>query len=158
MHKEDVQRYQSMGAMLAEIEPLWKREQERGVNQLMEHTQDLLEKEDYSGARKQLDYILRINRESATAAVLLEELRCAREGLVLKQEVAELIERGRQYLEQGLFNDALADANSALQLDPTSKGARDRRRRRCSVRACPFPSGRSPLPSPPLFRFPPAPR
>ena len=125
MHKEDVQRYQSMGAMLAEIEPLWKREQERGVNQLMEHTQDLLEKEDYSGARKQLDYILRINRESATAAVLLEELRCAREGLVLKQEVAELIERGRLYLEQGLFSDALADANSALQLDPTSKGARD---------------------------------
>jgi TonB family protein len=125
MHKEDVQRYQSMGTMLAEIEPVWKREQERGVNQLMEHAQDLLAREDYSGARKQLDYILRINRESATAAVLLEELRCAREGLVLKQEVAELIERGRRYLEQGLFSDALADASSALQLDPTSKVARD---------------------------------
>src|SRR5260370_33856782 len=90
----------------------------------MEHGQDLLEKEDYSGARKQLDYILRINRESATAAVLLEERRCAREGLVLKQAVTEIIERGRRYLEQGLFSDALAHANSALQLCSTSNGAR----------------------------------
>lgn len=125
MHKEDVQRYQSMGMMLAELELVWKQEQERGVNQLMEQARNLLENENYSEARKQLDQILRINRESATAAVLLEELRSARNGLVLQEEVAELITRGRKSLEQGLFSDAIANANSALHLDPKSKSARD---------------------------------
>lgn len=124
MHKEDLQRYQSMGTMLAELEPVWKREQERGVHQLMEHTQDLLKNENYSEARKQLDQILRIDRESATAAVLLEELRSARDGLALQEEIAELIGRGRKYLEQGLFSEAMASANSALRLDPKSPGAR----------------------------------
>jgi TonB family protein len=124
MHKDNTQRYQSAGTMLAELEPVWKREQDRGVNQLMEQAQDHLEKGDYSGARKQLHHVLRINRESATAAVLLEELRHAREGLVLQEEVAELVERGRQHLGKGLFSDAIADANSALQLKPNSTEAR----------------------------------
>lgn len=125
MHKEDVQRYQSMGMMLAELEPVWRREQERGVYQLMEHVQNLLENENYPEARKQLDQVLRINRESATAAVLLEELRSARDGLALQEEVAEFIGRGRKSLEQGLFSEAITSANAALQLDPTSQGARD---------------------------------
>lgn len=125
MHKEDLQRYQSMGTMLAELEPVWKREQQHGVYQLMEHAQNLLENENYTEARKQLDQILRIDRESATAAVLLEELRSARDGLALQEEVAELIGRGRKFLEQELFSEAVANANSALQLDPKSQGARD---------------------------------
>ena len=124
MHKEDVKRYQNMGMMLAELEPVWKREQERGVSELMQEARNFLDDQKYSEARKQLDHILRINRESTTATGLLQELRSARNGLVLKEEVAELVTTGRKSLEQGLFSDAVAIANSALRLDPNSKSAR----------------------------------
>jgi tetratricopeptide (TPR) repeat protein len=125
MHKEDGLRYQSMSTMLAEFEPLWKQEQSAQVETLLEHTQRLLEKEDYSGARKQLEQVLRIDRENATAAVRLEELRCAREGVVLQEEIRSIVERGQKCLEMGLFSDARTEADAALQLDANSKAARE---------------------------------
>lgn len=124
MHKDDALRYQSMSAMLADLEPIWKRELASGTNQMLDQAQQYLGKEDFKGARKQLEEILRLDRENATAAVLLEELRCAREGVVLQQEVLDTIERGRSYLEQGLFSDAQSEASVALRLDPNSKTAR----------------------------------
>jgi TonB family protein len=125
MHKEDTLRYQSMSAMLADLEPIWKRELAAGSGQMLDQAQQFLGKDDYKSARKQLEEVLRLDRENATAAVLLEELRCAREGIVLQQEVLETIERGRAYLEQGLFSDARSEASDALRLDPKSKAARE---------------------------------
>jgi len=124
MHKDESQRYQSMRNMLAEIEPVWKDAQQRGVNEMMDTAQALLKQQDYTGVRKQLDQALRIDPESVTAAVLVEELRSAGDGSVLQQEVLELIERARQCLREGLFNDALRAVHEALQLDPQSKAAR----------------------------------
>jgi TonB family protein len=125
MNKEEGQRYQSMSTMLAELEPLWKREQSTQVEKLLDHTQKLLEKQDYSGARKELEQVLRIDRANGTAAVLLEELRCAREGMVLQEEIQSMVERAHKRLEFGLFSDARAEANAILQLDSNSKIARE---------------------------------
>ena len=125
MHKEDTLRYQNMRAMLADIEPIWKRELAAGSGQMLDQAQQCFGKNDYKGARRQLEAVLRLDPENLTAAVLLEELRCAREGLVLQQEVLEAIERGRSCLEQGLFSDARAEASAALRLDPNSKAARE---------------------------------
>jgi TonB family protein len=125
MHKEDTLRYQSLSAMLADLEPIWKRELAAGASQMLDQAQEFLGKEDYKGARKKLEEILRLDRENSTAAILLEELRCVREGIVLQQEVLDTIELGRSYLEQGLFSDARSEASAALRLDPHSKAARE---------------------------------
>jgi TonB family protein len=125
MHKEDTLRYQSMRAMLADLEPIWKRELAAGTSQMLDQAQEFLGKEDYKGARKQLEEVLRLDRENATAAVLLEELRSVRDGMVLHQEVLDTIELGRSYLEQGLFSDARSEASAALRLDPNSQAARE---------------------------------
>lgn len=124
MHKEDALRYQNMGMMLAELEPLWKREQDAHVNKLLDQTQKYLEKENYPAAREQLEQVLRIDRESATAAVLLEELRCGNKGIVLQEEVRDMVERGGRLLMEGLFSDARAEAEAALRLDPKCQAAR----------------------------------
>jgi TonB family protein len=125
MHKEDTLRYQSMRAMLADLEPIWKREVATGSGQMLEKVQQSLGKDDYKGVRKQLDEVLRLDPENLPAAILLEELRCARKGLFLQQDVLDAIERGRCCLEQGLFSDARAEASAALRLDPDSKAARE---------------------------------
>jgi TonB family protein len=125
MHKEDTLRYQSMREMLADLEPIWKRELATSSAQMLDRAQQLLGKDDHKGARKQLEDVLRLDPENFTAAILLEELRCAREGLILQEEVLDAIERGRSCLEQGLFSDARAEASGALRLDPNSKAAHE---------------------------------
>src|SRR5437879_10087787 len=113
-----------MEELLVELEPLWKRLQHSTVEQLVEQSQERMRSGELPSARDLLRQALLIDTSSSQARLLLEEVNAALEGSLLPGELQERVAKGQALLQEGLLEEARAQAEALLELDSAYGPAR----------------------------------
>ncbi len=124
LRKDDAERFQSMEELLVELEPLWKRLQHSTVEQLVEQSQERMRSGELPSARDLLRQALLIDTSSSQARLLLEEVNAALKGSLLPGELQERVAKGQALLQEGLLEEAKAQAEALLELDSAYGPAR----------------------------------
>jgi serine/threonine protein kinase len=123
LQKEVGARFQSMEEVLIELEPIWRRLQQAEVSGLVADSQELLEARDFTKAQDVLRRALQIDTANTLAKNLLEKVNAEVRRSQILPQVKSRVESAQNLLAAKKFDDAKAEAESALQLDPTFQPA-----------------------------------
>jgi TonB family protein len=123
LRKEDSERYQSMEALLLDLEPIWTSHQRVTLNQMLEESQRLISNGKLLEARAVLRQSLLIDASSFAAKSLLEDVTASLEKTPAASKLRECVARGDQLLAQGLLLEARQQAEEALAIDPQELAA-----------------------------------
>jgi hypothetical protein len=125
LQKEALDRYQSMEEVLLDLDPVLRQLQRARVDELVAESQKLVDAGDLKSAQQLLREALHADSSNSDAKALLEKVgRELRRQQVLPR-VKEQLEKAREKLEAGQFQQAKAEAQAALQLDSTYQPARE---------------------------------
>jgi len=125
LKKDAAQRFQSMEEVLFEIEPAWRNLQEESVLGLVADSEGLIEAKDLPRARDLLRKALQIDRKNERANQLMETVSATLKRQQIQLQVQGALERGRSFLQDGRFEEAKAEAESALKLDSSYADANE---------------------------------
>ena len=124
MLEKDIRaRYQSMEEVLLEIEPLWQNLQHASVSGLIGESERLIGSQEFFRARDLLRKALQIDSRNDRAKALLEQASTEVRLIQTKSQVAEILARAQKLQLEERFKEAQTEAESALNLDPTSAEA-----------------------------------
>jgi serine/threonine protein kinase len=125
MQKDIAQRYQTMEEVLFDFEPIWRRLQEASVAEMIAGSEDLIRAKNFSRARDVLRRALQIDSRNSRAKTLLEEVNVELRQTVVRSQINSALEKARALLSEGRYNEAKAEAESALKLDPENAPAKE---------------------------------
>jgi TonB family protein len=123
LRKKTEERYQSFEELLRTLEPIWRRYQREWVDFMLAESRDLLRKGELSSARKVLISARLVDGTRTLTRELLEKVNAALKDKLIPAEIEEHLERARSFRSEGLFEEALSAAKSALDLDSRSQPA-----------------------------------
>ncbi len=118
-------RYQTMEEVLLDMEPLWEVLQQESVSGLVAESETLFRAREYARARDLLRKALRYDSRHDRAKTLLEQVTGELRLIQIRVQVASILERAQKLMEEGRYQDAQAEGESALALDSSSNRARD---------------------------------
>jgi serine/threonine protein kinase len=125
LQKEAIDRYQSMEEVLLDLDPVLRQLQRERVDDLVSESQKLVDAGDLKTAQQLLREALHADSSHTEAKALLDKVsRELRRQQVLPR-VKEQIDKAREKLDAGRFQEAKAEAQAALQLDSTYQPARE---------------------------------
>ncbi|MDE3136126.1 MAG: hypothetical protein KGL59_06110 [Acidobacteriota bacterium] len=125
LQKEAIDRYQSMEEVLLDLDPVLRQLQQARVDELVAESQKLVEAGDLKSAQQLLREALHADSSHYEAKALLDKVsRELRRQQVLPR-VKEQLDKAREKLDAGRFQEAKAEAQAALQLDSTYQPARE---------------------------------
>lgn len=125
LKKEVAERYKSMDEILIELEPVWKRLQEADVSALISQGEECLRAGDFSKAQELVRRVFEIDTVVSTQARDLRDrvnAEIRREQILPR--VKRTVEAGRNLLQEGRLNEAMAEAEAAIQIDSAFGPAR----------------------------------
>jgi hypothetical protein len=128
LQKSPSERYQSMGDLLLELDPLSKRLQAESVTELVDQGRRLVEQSQFTEARDLLRQALQFESGNQQVKSLLDKVNSELKRILVRPKVLGFVERGRALLAGGKVLDARIAAESALQLDSTFEPAQELRR------------------------------
>ena len=125
LQKSPMDRYQSMEDLLLELDPICKGLQSATVAKLVEHGHELVRQGDYPQARDILRQALQVESTNTQARSLLDKVNTELRRILIRPKAQEIVERGRALLEQGRIQEARAESENALRLDPSFEPAQE---------------------------------
>ncbi len=128
LRKSPNDRYQSMGDLLLELDPLSKRLQAESVTELVDQGRRLVEQSQFTEARDLLRQALQFESGNQQVKSLLDKVNSELKRILVRPKVDEYVEKGRALLSEGKVQDARIAADSALQLDSSFEPAQELRR------------------------------
>jgi eukaryotic-like serine/threonine-protein kinase len=128
LQKSPADRYQSMEDLLLELDPICKGLQSVTVAKLVEQSHELVQQGDYPQARDILRQALQVESTNTQARSLLDKVNTELRRILIRPRAQEFVEKGRALLEHGRLQEARAEAENALQLDPTFEAAQELQR------------------------------
>jgi serine/threonine protein kinase len=127
LRKSASERYQSMGDLLLELDPLSKRLQAESVTELVDQGRRLVEQSQFTEARDLLRQALQFETGNQQVKSLLDKVNSELKRILVRPRVHEYVEKGRALLAEGKVQDARIAAASALQLDSSFEPAQELR-------------------------------
>jgi eukaryotic-like serine/threonine-protein kinase len=121
-------RYQTMEDLLLDLEPICRMLQAETVAELIAQSRALIEQEEFSQARDILRQVQQLDFGNTTARAMLVKVDAALKKKLARPKVEQFVEIGIASLESGKLDEALALANSALELDSTFVPAQELQR------------------------------
>ncbi len=125
LQKNPMDRYQSMEDLLLELDPICKSLQSATVAKLVEHGHELVRQGDFPQARDILRQALQVESTNTQARSLLDKVNTELRRILIRPKAQEMVEKGRALLEQGRIQEARAESESALRLDPGFEPAQE---------------------------------
>jgi TonB family protein len=125
LKKEVGERFHSMDEVLIELEPIWERLQQVEVSSLLSQSQELMQAHELGKAQNLLRRALQIDTSNVPARALLEKVNAEIRRDQILPQVRGRVEKGRNLLQAGRFDEAKAEAEAALQLDSVFQPARE---------------------------------
>jgi len=125
LQKSPMDRYQSMEDLLLELDPICRGLQSVTVAKLVEHGHELVRQGDYPQARDILRQALQVESTNTQARSLLDKVNTELRRILIRPKAQEMVEKGRALLEQGRIQEARAESESALRLDPSFEPAQE---------------------------------
>ncbi len=129
LQKSPADRYQSMEDLLLELDPICKNLQAASVAKLVEQSRELVQQGDYPQARDILRQALQVESTNTQARSLLDKVNTELRRILIRPKAQEHVEKGRVLLEQGRIQEARAEAENALRLDPAFEPAQELQQR-----------------------------
>ena len=121
-------RYQTMEDLLLDLEPICRMLQAETVAELITQSRALIDQEEFSQARDILRQVQKLDFGNTTARAMLVKVDAALKKKLARPKVQQFVENGIASLESGNPEEALALANSALELDSTFAPAQELQR------------------------------
>src|SRR4029077_6223394 len=125
LQKSPMDRYQSMEDLLLELDPICRGLQSVTVAKLVEHGHELVRQGDYPQARDILRQALQVESTNTQARSLLDKVNTELRRILIRPKAQEIVEKGRALLEQGRIQEARAESENALRLDPSFEPAQE---------------------------------
>jgi serine/threonine-protein kinase len=125
LQKSPMDRYQSMEDLLLELDPICRGLQSATVAKLVEHGHELVRQGDYPQARDILRQALQVESTNTQARSLLDKVNTELRRILIRPKAQEIVEKGRALLEQGRIQEARAESENALRLDPNFEPAQE---------------------------------
>ncbi len=122
--KKDTDRYQTMEALLRDLEPIWSSMQRDAVQMMVREGQRLMEEGKPEEAREIFRQSLQIDTLNLTAKALFDQMNTNLGEGAISQRVREKVARAEQLLSEGLLLEARVEVESALKLNPQDSAAR----------------------------------
>jgi len=129
LQKSPEERFQSMEDLLLELEPVCKELQTRSIAELINRSRVLIDKGGFAEARELLRESIKLDPAGTEARTLIEKVNGELQRAVIRAKVQEHLERGHALLGEGKFQEASAEAGSALQLDSRFEPAQELQKR-----------------------------
>ena len=129
LQKLPADRYQTMEDLLLELDPICKNLQSATVVKLIEHSHELIHQGDYPQARDILRQALQVESTNTQARSLLDKVNTELRRILIRPRAQEFVEKGRALLEHGRIQEARAEAENALRLDPNFEPAQELQQR-----------------------------
>jgi len=125
LQKSPMDRYQSMEDLLLELDPICRGLQSATVAKLVKHGHELVRQGDYPQARDILRQALQVESTNTQARSLLDKVNTELRRILIRPKAQEIVEKGRALLEQGRIQEARAESENALRLDPSFEPAQE---------------------------------
>ncbi len=129
LQKSPADRYQTMEDLLLELDPICKGLQSATVAKLVEQSHELVQQGDYPQARDILRQALQVESTNTQARSLLDKVNTELRRILIRPKAQECVDKGRALLEQGRIQEARAEAENALRLDPNFEPAKELQQR-----------------------------
>jgi serine/threonine protein kinase len=125
LEKELTRRFQTMEEVLSEIEPLWEGFRQASVSGLISECESLLNAKEFVRARELLRKAQQIDSRNQRVKVLFDQVNSGIRQVHVKVQTANILECAVQLQQRGRYEDARAEAEAALKLDPSSCDVRE---------------------------------
>ncbi len=125
LRKDANERFQTMEEVLLELEPIWRNLQEENVTGLIIDSEALIRAQDYSRARDVLRKALQIDSRNERAKSLLDQVNAEIKRIQIRAQVSKSLEKAQALLNEASYQDAQAEVESALKIDPSSDPAHE---------------------------------
>jgi serine/threonine-protein kinase len=125
LEKELTRRFQTMEEVLSEIEPLWEGFRQASVSGLISECESLLNAKEFARARELLRKAQQIDSRNQRVKVLFDQVNSGIRQVQVKVQAANILECAVQLQQRGRYQEARAEAEAALKLDPGSSHARE---------------------------------
>ncbi len=122
--KKDAERYQTMEALLRDLEPVWSSLQRDAVQNLVREGRRLIGEGKPEEAREIFRQSLQIDTLNLTAKALFDQMNTTLGEGAISQRVREKVARAGKLLAEGLLLEARVEVESALKLNPRDSAAR----------------------------------
>jgi serine/threonine protein kinase len=123
--KEAEARYQSMDAVLADLEPVWKRLLQADISVLLDSSQRLYQDGDLGAAKSEIVQILMWDPSNSQAKSLSEKISSEVRRQQIVPQLKSKVESAQKLLAEGRNEEAKAEAEAALKLDSSFQPARE---------------------------------
>jgi serine/threonine protein kinase len=123
--KEVEARYQSMEAVLADLEPVWKRLLQADISVLLDSSQRLYQDGDLGAAKSEIVQILMWDPSNSQAKSLSEKISSEVRRQQIVPQLKSKVERAQKLLAEGRNEEAKAEGEAALKLDSSFQPARE---------------------------------
>ena len=118
-------RYQNMEAVLADLEPVWKRLLQSDISVLWDNSQRLYQEGDLMAAKSEIAQILVWDPSNSQARTLSEKISSEVRRQQIAPQLKLLVTHAQQLLAKGRNEEAKAEAEAALKLDSCFQPARE---------------------------------
>jgi serine/threonine protein kinase len=119
LQKSPDERYQSMEELLLDLDPICKSLQSESVVALVVQARELSEQGDYSQSRDLLRQALQIDSTNTQARNLLDKVNAGLRRILMRPKLQQQVEKGLALLAEGKTQEARAEAETVVQLDPS---------------------------------------
>jgi len=125
LEKDIRRRFQTMEELLYDMESLWENLQQETASGLVAESEKLVRAQEFSRARDLLRKALQFDSRHGRAKTLLEQVSGELRLIQIRSQVMSILERAQKLQQEGRYQEAESEAESALKLDPISARARD---------------------------------
>ena len=119
LRKSPADRFQTSEDLLLELEPVYKELHARSTAELVEQSRGLIEKEEFGQAREMLREALRVDSSNTQARGLLEKVNTELRKISIRPKAQQHVDKGKALLTEKKVQEAISEADSALQMDST---------------------------------------
>ena len=128
LRKSPADRFQSSEDLLMELEPVYKELHARSVAELVEQSRGLIQQEEFAQAREMLREAMKVDSSNAEARALLEKVNTQLRKISMRPKAQQHVDKGHALLTAKKCQEAMSEADSALQMDSTFAPAMELRK------------------------------
>lgn len=119
LRKSPADRFQTSEDLLLELEPVYRELHAKSVAELVEQSRGLIEQEEFAQAREMLREALKVDSSNAQARSLFEKVNAELRKISIRPKAQQHVDKGKALLTEKKVQEAISEAESALQMDST---------------------------------------
>jgi serine/threonine protein kinase len=125
LRKDPMERFQSVGDLLLELDPLAQQLQREWIDEMVRQVPELVARKEFSRAREVLQSVLTVDSSDTRAKALMNEVNAEVKRLEAASSVRRFLADGELQMKHGEYAEAVRAFEEVLRFDPEHAPARE---------------------------------